>query len=259
MGRSFGIHKALDMAGSAIGTLAAYLLLLRIGDGGYKTIFALSAIPVALALGMFFFIREKREPRAVKPREHFWKNLKGLNGSLKLYLLVSFLFTLGNSSNTFLLLKASSIGFSETSVILLYFVYNAVTALLAIPFGKRSDSIGRKRVLIAGYVTFAAVYLGFAFVSSKPLLVAVFALYGFYTAMVAGVERAFIAEIAPADMKGTMLGLQSTLVGVALLPASVIAGLLWSAVGAFAPFCLGAALSLAAACILGFFFKPQRA
>ncbi|HMM31160.1 MAG TPA: MFS transporter [Clostridia bacterium] len=255
MGKAFGIHKALDMAGSAIGILLAFFLLKRIGEGAYKTIFAISILPVLLALSMFAFVKEKREVRESRPREHFWKNIRKLNGNLKLYILVAFLFTLGNSSNTFLLLKANDIGFSNTDVILLYFVYNLVSAVLAIPFGKRSDRVGRKRILIAGYITFAAVYLGFALVTSKWLLIGAFVLYGFYTAMVAGVERAFVAEIAPADLKGTMLGLHSTLVGIALLPASVIAGALWTTVGSFAPFAFGALLSLVAALLLGVFFQ----
>lgn len=258
MGKAFGIHKAMDMAGSAIGTLLAFILLTQIGEGSYKTIFAVSILPVLFALFMFVFIKEKQGMREIKPREHFWKNIKQLNGNLKLYLLVAFVFTLGNSSNTFLLLKANAIGFSTTDVILLYFLYNLVTALLAIPFGKRSDRVGRKRILIAGYLTFAAVYLGFALVTTKWMLVAVFILYGFYTAMVTGVERAFIAEIAPQQLKGTMLGLHSTLVGIALLPASVIAGALWTTVGSFAPFALGALLSLIAALLLGVFFLSNQ-
>ncbi len=257
MGKAFGIHKALDMAGSAIGTLFAFVLIKQIGEGAYKTVFAISILPVLLALLMFVFVKEKRGVRELKPREHFWKNFRQLNGNLKLYLLVAFLFTLGNSSNTFLLLKANDIGFSSTDVILLYFVYNLVSAVLAIPFGKRSDRVGRKRILIAGYLTFAVVYLGFAVVTSKWLLVAIFVLYGFYTAMVTGVERAFIAEIAPVELKGTMLGLHSTLVGIALLPASVIAGALWTTVGSFAPFALGALLSLIAALLLGVFFRSN--
>ena len=258
MGKAFGIHKALDMAGSALGILLAFILLRQVGEGGYRFIFALSIIPVLLALMMFVFIKEKKEVRVVKEREYFWKNLKALNGDLKLYLVITLLFTLGNSSNTFLLLKAVDVGFSSTDVILLYFVYNTTAALLAIPCGKRSDRVGRKRLLIGGYLIFAIVYMGFAFVTQKWMLVAVFVLYGFYTAMVAGVERAFIAEIAPAHLKGTMLGLHATLVGVALLPASVIAGILWDSIGAYAPFVFGATLSALAALMLGVFLKGKR-
>lgn len=257
MGKSFGIHKALDMAGSAIGILLSFILLKNLGSNSYKTVFAVSVIPVLLALGMFFFIHENRDGREVKQREFFWRNIKGLDKNLKLYLFVTFLFTLGNSSNSFLLLKAADVGFSSTDVILLYFVYNLTTAILAIPFGKRSDKIGRKKVLVLGYLTFSIVYLGFGFASQKWMLVAAFILYGFYTAMVAGVERAFISEIAPPELKGTMLGLHATLVGIALLPASIIAGGLWDLFGSDAPFLFGALLSVVSAIILGLFFKPQ--
>ena len=257
MGKAFGIHKALDMAGSAIGILLSFFLLKSVGEGGYKMIFALSAIPVLIALAMFGFVKEKKEPRRVKEREHFWKNARNINGNLKFYLFVAFLFTLGNSSNSFLLLRAGDVGFSSTDTILLYFIYNAVCSALSVPFGKISDRIGRKKVLIAGYITFSLVYFGFAFAPSKAVLIGAFVLYGVYTAMVAGVERAFIAEISPTELKGTMLGLHSTLVGIALLPASVIAGFLWENLGSSAPFVFGAVLSALASFLLMAFFKTK--
>lgn len=250
-GRAFGVHKALDMAGSAVGILAAYFLVR--GSGGvadYPRVFALSILPVGVALVLLCFVREKRQPRPEKTREPFWTRWRALSRDLKLYLLVAFVFTLGNSSNTFLLLRAQSVGFSDTNVVLLYFLYNLVAALGSVPFGKLSDRVGRKRVLVAGYCTFALVYFGFAWARDAGLMIAVFALYGLYTAMTAGVERAFIAEVAPPELKGTMLGLHSTIVGVALLPASVIAGGLWQLLGPSAPFLLGGGLSLLAAALL---------
>lgn len=250
MGKAFGIHKMLDMAGSAVGILLAYILMRTAGEEEYRLVFAASILPIIIALGLFAFLREKSAERKVAAKEHFWTNIKLLDGRLKLYLLVAFLFTLGNSSNSFLLLRAYDVGFSSTDTILLYFVYNLTASVLAVPLGKRSDKVGRKRLLVCGYIVFSVVYFGFAFCETRALLVLVFVIYGVYTAMVAGVERAFIAEIAPAELKGTMLGLHSTLVGIALLPASVIAGALWEYVGAFAPFVFGGALSLAAALIL---------
>lgn len=250
MGRAFGIHKMLDMAGSAVGILLAFFLVRSIGEGGYRTIFAISIIPVGVALCLFFFIREKRENREAVRRERFWRNMSRLDGRLKLHLAVTFLFTLGNSSNSFLLLRASDIGFSSSGAILLYFVYNMTASILALPCGRLSDRVGRKGLLVGGYLIFSLVYFGFAFCGSKPLMVLIFVVYGVFTAMTAGVERAFIAEIAPAELKGTMLGLHSTLAGIALLPASVIAGALWDGVGASAPFVYGGALSLLSAVIL---------
>lgn len=255
LGKAFGIHKMLDMAGSAIGILLAFFLIKNTGADGYKSVFAISIIPIAIALLLFVFVKEKKDVQRTVQREHFWKNISQLDNKLKLYLAITFLFTLGNSSNSFLLLRASDQGFDSSSTILLYFVYNLTASLLAVPCGKLSDKIGRKHLLVGGYITFSLVYFGFAFCSSKSLMILIFIIYGAYTAMTAGAERAFIAEIAPERLKGTMLGLHSTLAGIALLPASVIAGLLWDSIGAFAPFVFGGTLSLISALLLAIFLK----
>lgn len=259
LGKSFGTHKMLDMAGSATGILIAFFLVRHVDQIGYKTIFIVLTIPVLIALFIFKFIEEKKAERVIKEREPFWKNIRSLNSNLKLYLCVTFLFTLGNSSNGFLLLRAYDSGFSPSNAVLLYFIYNAVASALVIPCGKLSDGIGRKTLLIGGYLTFSLVYFGFAFSFQSWQMVIIFILYGIYTAMTAGVERAFIAEISPKHLKGTMLGLHATLAGIALLPASVIAGLPWEYVGAWAPFVYGGAMSLIAAIILYFWFDSGSA
>ncbi|MEG0597414.1 MAG: MFS transporter [Oscillospiraceae bacterium] len=249
MGKSFGIHKALDMAGSAAGILVAYLLMTG-GVQDYKKIFLFSMSPAVFGLVALLFVKEKKQERLEIRREHFWKNRKKLDGNLKLYLCVTAIFTLGNSSNAFLLLRAKDVGFTDTSVVLLYLAYNLTAAVLSIPFGRLSDKIGRKKVLVGGYLAFSLVYFGFAYAKNAGMMVGVFILYGFYTAMVAGAERALITEIAPPDLRGTMLGLQATVAGIALLPASVIAGFLWDNLGPRAPFLFGAALSAVAAVLL---------
>lgn len=259
LGKAFGIHKALDMAGSAAGILTAYFLLAGLNGRNidYKNFFLLSMIPAVFGLVALLLVKEKRTAKTPQKREAFWKNAKTISGNLKLYLVVAFLFTLGNSSNTFLLLRAKSIGYTDQNVVLLYLLYNAVAALLSIPMGKLSDKIGRKKLLVGGYLIFAAVYLGFALATNAATMVGLFVLYGIYTAMTAGVERAYIAEISPQELKGTMLGLHSTIVGVALLPASVIAGFLWTGFGAFAPFTFGALLALLAALLLIFLMNRK--
>lgn len=250
MGKAFGIHKMLDMAGSAIGILLAFLLMRKIGPNGYRTVFAISMIPILIALFLFLFVRENKTKREVKEREHFWNNLSKLDGNLKLYLMITFVFTLGNSSNSFLLLRATDIGFDSSHTILLYFIYNLTASILAIPCGRLSDKIGRKKLLVGGYLMFSLVYFSFAVCRSKGFMILIFIIYGIYTAMTAGAERAFIAEIAPVQLKGTMLGLHSTLAGIALLPASVFAGLLWDGIGVAAPFVFGGMMSLLSAFIL---------
>ncbi len=284
LGHSFGLHKMLDMAGSAAGILGAYFIM-RAGDGEYryKSIFVFSAIPMVFALFLFIFIRETGKGGAKggeaaksgalkggadgvtvdgesrqKPLRVF-EGLRNLDGRLKLYLTVVFIFTLGNSSNTFLLLRAGNVGFDAATVVFLYFLYNIVSSLLSLPFGRLSDKLGRKRVLVAGYLVFSIVYAAFAWAGSKATIVAAFALYGVFTAATAGAERAFIAELAPRELKGTVLGLHSTIVGIALFPASLIAGLLWNAFGPVAPFALGAGLSLIAALSLGVGLRPGNA
>ncbi|MGN0318326.1 MAG: MFS transporter [Lachnospira sp.] len=253
LGRTFGIHKALDMLGSAVGILSAFFLLKYIGNGirAYRIVFLVSIIPIVIALCLFGFVKDQKRLREVSVKP-FWKERVHLDGQLKLYLFVVTLFTLGNSSNTFLLLRANSIGIDSTDVIFLYFIYNAVASILAIPMGKRSDKKGRKSLLICGYLLFSVVYLLFGFAPSKISMVVAFVIYGVYTAMIAGVERAFLAEISPAHMKGTILGLHGTLTGIALLPASVIAGFLWNNIGSSAPFVFGSVLSVIAALLLLF-------
>jgi len=259
-GQSFGLHKALDMLGVALGILITYFVLLSMGDGYgvFRRIFLIALVPSVLGLCMFPFIKEKKEPRPAKTKEPFWKNIVRVDGQLKLYLLVVFLFTLGNSSNVFILLRAQSIGFATTGVILLYFIYSMTASLLAMPLGKLSDRIGRKKLLVPGYLIFSLCYLGFAFATRQWALAVVFVAYGIYTAMISGVERAYVSEIAPPELKGTMLGLHATVAGIALLPASVIAGLMWDRFGPAIPFVFGAALSLTAALILVFFMKNKQ-
>ena len=259
MGKAFGLHKALDMFGAGLGILIVYILMRSSGGNyDYKRLFALSMIPAVLGLFMFIFVKEKKQAGERANREPFWKNISKIDVQLKLYLLVVFIFTLGNSSNAFLILKAKASGFDETNVILLFLIYHVVAAALSMPLGKLSDIIGRKNLLVPGYIIFALCYFGFAFAGTKPAMLAVFASYGVYTAMITGVERAFVAEIAPRDLKGTMLGLHSTVAGIALLPASVIAGLLWNIFGDVVPFVFGACMSVIAAALLLAFMKGRK-
>ena len=256
LGKSFGLQKMLDKAGSALGILLVYFLLIG-GIEDFRRIFLFSAIPAIIGLCMFFFIKERKTDRELqsKARLPFFANLMKLDGRLKLYLFVVLLFTLGNSSNVFLLLRAQSIGFDDTSVILLFFIYTVSASVLALPLGKLSDKVGRKALLVSGYIVFSAVYLGFAFAVNQPFLIGMFLLFGAHTAMISGAERAFVTEIAPSELRGTVLGLKSTIAGITLLPANILAGVLWDTFNAAVPFAFGSAMSLLAALILIVFLK----
>jgi MFS family permease len=251
-GKAYGLHKGLDLLGTAIGILLAWLILSGFilaggfslfeadGTDRYKTIFIISMIPAIIGLVILAFVKDKKIERVGKALAFNWKNL---NTRLKLFLVFIFVFTLGNSSNAFIILRAVDAGFSPTNVILLYFLYNITGSLLSYPAGILSDKIGRKNLLCAGYFLYGVVYLGIALVSHNGTFIALFVIYGFYTAMTAGVERALIVDIVPPQHKAGALGLHAAIVGIGLLPASVIAGFLWTWLGPAAPFLFGSVLA----------------
>ena len=243
LGRSYGLHKMLDMVGSALGVLLAYFIVTNEVD--FETASLYSIIPAVIGVLMIGGVQEK----SVNKRDAQKFTLKGviLERKLKLYLGAMFIFCLGNSSNIFLLLRAKDCGFSPSEVILLYLAFNVSASLLSMFAGKLSDKVGRRRIIVPGYLVFALVYLGFGFLTSKPAIIILFIAYGVYTAFNTAAERAFIAETAPVNLKGTILGLHGMLQGFGLLLSSIIAGLLWDYVGPSAPFLFGGVMGLISA------------
>ena len=242
-GKAFGLHKGLDLLGTAIGILLAWFILSGLvfsGHDQYRTIFIVSMVPAIIGLVVLGFVKDKKTERTGKSIAFNWKNL---DLRLKLFLVFVFLFTLGNSSNAFIILRAVDAGFSRTNVILLYFVYNMTGSLLSYPAGLLSDKFGRKNLLCAGYFLYGVVYLGIALLANNAAFIALFVIYGFYTAMTAGVERALIVDIVPEEHKAGALGLHAAIVGIGLLPASIIAGFLWEWLGPSAPFIFGGILA----------------
>lgn len=254
LGGSFGLHKMLDMAGSSIGALLAFIF---ISTGfGYNKAFIYSIIPAVIGIMIIPFIRENKQCEVKKEK----LNLRGihLDKKLKLYLAVLFLFCLGNSSNTFLLLKAKDIGFDSAQVILLYLIFNAVSSILAIPAGKLSDRLGRSAVLVPGYIIYGLVYIGFALFRSHTAVIILFISYGAYTAFISGAERAFIAEAAPQGFRGTVLGLYGMLQGIGLLLSSIIAGAMWEYISPAATFMFGGITGIASAALVWLILGRKR-
>lgn len=247
-GRAFGFHRSMDTAGAALGPLLAAGTL-AVMHGNPRAVFWLASLPgiVSVLIG-WWFLRERQltKPVAVAPALAF----RSLGRPFLVFTGISTLFALGNSSDAFLILRAQNVGMATAVIPLAYFGFNAVYAVLATPAGILSDRWGRRRLLVGGYVVFALVYLGFAVVPNAVGVAALFLAYGAFYALTEGVARALIADQVPAALRGTAMGSYSTMTGIALLPASVIAGLLWESVGPWAPFAYGAGLALLAACLL---------
>lgn len=251
-GRAFGLHRAMDTLGAAAGVVIAIALVSSFPRDPsrlhFTRIFLFSLIPAGLGVLTLFFIRE---PRCASPAaRHPALSFRRLPARLRWFLLVVGLFALGNSSNQFLLLRTRGLGFTVVAVLCAYLVYNAVYGIFSYPAGRLADAVGRKRLLVAGYTLYGLVYVGFALLSphnSGWLVWLLFGLYGLYSALTEGLEKALVADVAPAEHRATFIGLHSTLVGIGLLPASLLAGALWSLVGPTAPFWFGGGLGFAAA------------
>ncbi|MEO0079293.1 MAG: MFS transporter [candidate division WOR-3 bacterium] len=261
-GGAFGLHRALDTLGAVLGVTVAILLVMRFPAGGsqltvhdYQRIFLLSLAPALLGVAVLFLLRERRrqQPEISGGGDGGWTSLPG---KLRWFLVVIGIFALGNSSNQFLLLRTRNLGYSVVAVLGVYLVYNLSYALFSYPAGRLADLVGKKRLLVAGYGLYGLVYLGFALLpapsaQAHPALVSLpwvlFALYGLYSALTEGLEKALVADLAPSDQRATFIGLHATLVGIGLLPASLLAGGLWTLFGPQAPFWFGGGLGILAA------------
>lgn len=251
VGKAFGFHRALDTFGAVIGPLAAFILLPLIGNN-LRLMFLIAFIPALLAVILLIAFVKEREDDHLHHEKLPKFSLAHLSPRLKMLFLVVFLFNLGNSSNAFLILRAQSVGIALFLIPILWLMFNSVYTSLTIPAGIVSDKIGRKKVLLTGYIFYCLVYFGFAHATSALQVWILFAAYGLYYGLVDGVERAFVCDLSPEKYKGTSFGIYNGLVGIALLPASLIAGGLWQAMGPAATFSFGGALAGLAAIFLLF-------
>jgi MFS family permease len=255
-GKAYGFHRSLDNAGAIIGPLIATLLLTWFVSD-LRTVFWLSAIPGGVAVLLIILkVREVETGSHRKGDGSFLRILPG--GRLRTYLLILLLFTLGNSSDVFLLLRAGQLGVTQARIPLLWTFFNLVKMVSTMPFGALSDRIGRRRVIISGWGVYALAYLGFAFATTELHIWLLFAFYGLFYGLTEGVEKALLADIADPSERGAAFGWYNCAIGIGALPASLIFGVIWQRLSPHAAFGFGAFLACLAAVLLLFLVKPQQ-
>ena len=248
-GFAFGFQRALDHAGAILGPLAA-IILLPLLKNDLRYLFLLSAIPGVIVLFIVYFAVKEVRPKKSPDRLTLGQGLKGVDRNFRYYLIVILIFTLGNSSDAFLLLKAQDAGITMLQIPLLWIVLHIVKAVTSAPGGLLSDKVGRKAVIISGWVFYGVIYIAFAFTTGTSEIWFLFAIYGIYFGLTEGTEKAMVADMVKEDKMGTAYGLFNLTVGLAALPASLIFGLIWQYVGSQYAFIMGAGLALISSVML---------
>jgi MFS family permease len=237
-GRSFGLQKAMDNSGAIAGPLIAFAMLTAL-PGNYSLIFLIAGIPAIMAIFVIIFgIREAgKDKNQLFTKFHF----RDLPSRYYFFLGIVFVFTLGNSTDALLLVKANDVGVKVAMIPLVYLITNAVSVIASIPVGSLADKVGKEKILITGFIIYAVVYYGFGITTSTGTVISLFALYGLYSAATDGIQKAFISDMIDNNKKGTGMGVYNALLGITLLPASLIAGSLYDKVNSSVPFYFGAA------------------
>ncbi|MBI2617682.1 MFS transporter [Candidatus Gottesmanbacteria bacterium] len=249
-GKAFGLSRALDNAGAVVGLILAGILTLLIGKASlgltielFHSIVLFATIPMAIAVILLFLFVRDVSTKETKKRE---VKIEKLDTAFYQFLFIIFLFTLGNSSDAFLILKAQKAGLSISSIFFLLAAFSLIASLLNIPAGIVSDKFGRKKTILLGWLLYAGVYLGFAKFESAMPIIFLFLLYGVYYGLTEGVAKAYVADIVPLEKKGYAFGLYNMVTGLTLLPASFVAGFLWQTISPSAAFLFGGSLAIVA-------------
>jgi len=291
-GKVYGFHRGMDHLGAVVGPALASAFLYFYPDH-YRTLFALTIVPGAIAVALIFFVEEPDPTVLLPARRSSAHNVRSGGGKadttddgvtsaptsspsyvvsgfsrtvdtarlpseFKSFMLVLSLFTLGNSTDAFLLLKLTDVAGSARWIPLMWAALHVVKAAVSVVGGRWSDRIGRRAVIASGWLVYAAVYAGFALSDTLPALLTWFLLYGFYFGFAEGTERALVADLAPAERRGLAFGVYNAVQGLGALAASVVFGLIWKSYGAAAAFALGGSLALAATALLFVFVRPPR-
>jgi MFS family permease len=258
-GIAFGLHRAGDTAGAMIGLIIALVIVLATESQSvvltretFQLIVLISIVPAVLAV-LILALGAKDVPVKVREKTQAVPLSFGeMNLQFRYLLLIVVIFTLGNSSDAFLILRAQERGLSVAGVLGMLITFNLIYAALSGPAGALSDRIGRKRLIVVGWLVYSVVYLGFAIATAAWQVWALYAVYGLYYGLVEGSVKALVADLVPSEQRGTAYGFYNTAVGIVALPASLLAGILWQGIGGWtgfgpsAPFLAGAGLALLA-------------
>lgn len=263
-GFAFGFNRAADHLGAVFGPVAAFILLSIFALdkqnptlGEYQNVFLFASVPVVLGLLIIvFFVKEKSIPAAVASSPPSL-SLAGFDGNFKRFLVVIALFTLSNSTDAFLLLRAADAGVSPVMLPLLWMTLHLSKVISSLIGGDLSDRLGRKAMIVAGWLIYAVVYAGFAFVDSAWQAWVLFIIYGAYFGLTEGVEKAFVADMVPENKRGTAYGLYNLAFGITVFPASLLFGLVWNQYGASTAFLASSCVSLVAIIMFVTVRKPE--
>jgi len=262
-GLAFGFHRAADTGGAVVGLLIALAVVwavqaasVELGRRTFQIVVLLSLVPAVLAV--LSLALGARDVPVTGKRERPAITFRGLGRPFLVFMVIVGLFDLGNSSDAFLVLRAQERGLSVVGILAMLATFNLVYALVSTPAGSLSDRVGRRKVIVGGWLAYAAIYLGFALVGEAWQVWVLYALYGVYYGLAYGTSKAMVADLVPAELRGTAYGTYNATLGLLDLPASLIAGLLWQAVSPSAPFFFGALMALAAAALMIWWKPPSR-
>ncbi|OFV67577.1 MAG: MFS transporter permease [Candidatus Syntrophoarchaeum caldarius] len=259
-GVAYGFHRSMDGAGSVLGAVIAFLLLFY--GWRYQDIFLLAFIPGIISVSIILLIKERAripsEPESDKAKTSIKVSFGKLDWNLRLLIIASSIFALGHFGYAFFLLRAKNIGLGDETAILLYVLFYIIYTLASIPSGMLSDKQGRKPILVGGYILFGLVSTGLIFVSGFSGILLLFAIYGICYAMIDGVQRVFVVDLAPEDLKATALGAFHTSIGMAALPGGLIAGFLWDVICPEATFIYAVILTVISVLLVGFVKERSR-
>jgi MFS family permease len=269
-GLAFGFHRALDTAGAMVGLLIAAGAVwlaqannLSLTRATFQTIVLISLVPAVLAV--LSLALGARDVAVTSQRGAPEFSLRGLGRPFTIFLVIVSIFTLGNSSDAFLVLRAQNLGLSVTGILMMLVVFNLVYSLVSTPAGARSDRVDRRRLIVGGWLVYALIYLGFALAQAGWQVWLLYVAYGLYYGMAYGTANAMVADLVPDRLRGTAYGAYHAVAGLLAFPASLIAGILWEGVGGWpgfgpaAPFFFGGALALLASLLMVVWMPKARA